>query len=122
MKLRKMADGNYLLIKLNLRDRKYLEGFRKFEGMRTLRNTDKYLSQMLAVHIKAVFVMQTALMLEQEGTVSSVMISKVFDDLDKSISNFEKTIDKHFIKFSCIFDRRKKKKTKKRKSRKTAGK
>ena len=122
MKLRKMVDGNYLLIKLDPRDRKYLEGFRKFEDTKTLRNTDKYMSQMLAIHIKAVFVMQTALLLEQEGIISSAMISKIFDDLDKSISNFEKIVDKNFIKFCDLFNQRKKKRTKKRKSRKSSSK
>ena len=66
--------------------------------------------------------MQTALMLEHEGTVNPAVISKVFDDLDKSISDFEKTIDKHFIKFSSLFDRSKKKKTKERKRRKLGSK
>lgn len=88
------------MVKLNLRDKNYLEGFNKYENVKTLKNTDDYFSKMIALHIKAIYVMQTALSLEQEGLISSKIVSKVFKELDKTIHGFKNTVNKHFLKFS----------------------
>ena len=41
MKLTKRKDGHYLLVKLNARDRKYLESFRKYEPPKHARNMEQ---------------------------------------------------------------------------------
>ena len=116
MKLKKAEGRNYLLVKLRARDKKYLEGLRKYENAKTVKNTDNYLSQMLALHINAVYVMQTAFRLEQEGIISSAVISRVFKELDRTIHSFENTVNKYFIKFSDQIESNKKKKFRKRKT------
>lgn len=101
MKLRKVGKGYYLMIKLNARDRKYVQGFNKYEDTRTIRNTDKFLGDMLALNLKAVYVMQSALILESQGKLGS-KITDAFDELDKSLKDYEKVIDRHFRKFSRL--------------------
>lgn len=101
MKLRKVGKGHYLMIKLNARDRKYVQGFNKYEDTRTIRNTDKFLGDMLALNLKAVYVMQSALMLESQGKIGS-KITGAFDELDKSLENYENVIDRYFKKFSRL--------------------
>ena len=44
MKLTKRKNSHYLLVKLNARDRKYLDGFRKHESAKVVKNTDKLLA------------------------------------------------------------------------------
>lgn len=117
MKVQKKAGSDYLLVKLNSRDKKYLEGFIESESIKTLKNTDNYFSQMMTVHIKAVYVMQTALALEQEGVISPVVISRVFRELDRTIHGFEDAVNKYFLKFGDLTEASKKKKYRKTKKR-----
>ena len=118
MKLRKVSNGHYLMIKLNARDRKYVQGFNKYEDTRTIRNTDKFLGDMLALNLKAVYVMQSALILESQGKLGSKIINDAFDELDKSLENYEKVIDRYFRKFSRSLYGTKKSKQKKKDIRK----
>lgn len=115
MKLKKMGSSGYLMVKLKSREKKYLEGFSKSESIRTVKNTDDYFSQMIAVHIKAVYVMQTALTLKKEGLISAAGVSSIFKELDNTISSFEKTVNRNFIRLNDLIER-KNKKVKKRKS------
>ena len=117
MKLRKVGKGHYLMIKLNARDRKYVQGFNKYEDTRTIRNTDKFLGDMLALNLKAVYVMQSALILESQGKLGS-KITDAFDELDKSLENYEKVIDRYFKKFSRLLYGTKKSKQEKKDIRK----
>lgn len=117
MKLRKVGKGHYLMIKLNTRDRKYVQGFNKYEDTRTIRNTDKFLGDMLALNLKAVYVMQSASILESQDRLGS-KITDAFDELDKSLENFEKVIDRYFKKFSRLLYGNKKSKQKKKDVRK----
>ena len=117
MKLRKVSKGHYLMIKLNARDRKYVQGFNKYEDTRTIRNTDKFLGDMLALNLKAVYVMQSALILEYQGKLGSE-ITDAFDELDKSLKDYEKVIDRYFKKFSRLLYGNKKSKQKKKDVRK----
>ncbi|MGB3480460.1 MAG: hypothetical protein WBB67_15030 [bacterium] len=114
MKLRKIGKGYYLMIKLNARDRKYIQGFNKCEDTRTIRNTDKFLGDMLALNLKAVYVMQSALILESQGKLGSKVINDTFDELDKSLENYEKVIDRYFKKFSRLLYGTKKSKQEKK--------
>lgn len=113
MKLRKVGKGRYLMIKLNARDRKYVQGFNKYEDTRTIRNTDKFLGDMLVLNLKAVYVMQSALILESQGKLGSKIINDAFNELDKSLENYEKVIDRYFKKFSRLLYGNKKSKQKK---------
>lgn len=109
MRLKRMGGSNYLMVKLNSRERKYLEGFRKSESVKTVKNTDNYFSQMIAMHTRAVHVMQTALTLEHERLISSAGVSSIFKELDKTISSFEKVVNRNFIRLNDLIERRKKK-------------
>jgi len=118
MELTIRKNNHYLLVKLNARDRNYLDGFRKHESKKVVRNTDKYFSSMIAIHTKAVFVMQTAMILEDKKMASPALINAVFNDLDKSMINHVKVITKYYKKLCDIYDRktgRKKKKQRKQK-------
>lgn len=114
MKLRKVGKRHYLMIRLNARDRKYVQGFNKYEDTRTIRNTDKFLGDMLALNLKAVYVMQSALILESQGKLGSKVINDAFDELDKSLENYEKVIDRYFKKFSTLLYGTKKSKQEKK--------
>jgi len=114
MKIRKVGKGHYLMIKLNARDRKYVQGFNEYEDTRTIRNTDKFLGDMLALNLKAVYVMQSALILESQGKLGSKIINDAFDELDKSLENYEKVIDRYFKKFSRLLYGTKKSKQEKK--------
>lgn len=113
MRLRKIGKGHYLMIKLNARNRKYVQGFNKYEDTRSIRNTDKFLGDMLALNLKAVYVMQSALILESQGRLGS-KITDAFDELDKSLENYEKVIDRYFNKFSRLLYGTKKSKQEKK--------
>ena len=78
MKLKKIGKNHYLLVKLNARDRRYMAGFIKFERKKTVRNTNKYMSDMIAIHIKAVYVMQCAMLLESEGVLNKKKANRFF--------------------------------------------
>lgn len=116
MKIAKRKNDHYLLVKLNARDRKYLDGFRKHESKKVVKNTDKYFRSMIAIHTKAVFVMQTAMILEERKMASPALINAVFNDMDKSMISHVKVITKYYEKLCAIYDRKtrdKKKKPKK---------
>lgn len=53
MKLTKKKDDHYLLVKLNARDRIYLEGFKKHETAKQVKDADKHFSDIFALIIKA---------------------------------------------------------------------
>jgi hypothetical protein len=114
MKLTKRKGGHYLLVKLDARDRKYLNGFRKHESPKNVRNTDKYFRSMIAIHTKAVFVMQTAMLLEDKKMASPALINAVFNDLDKSMHNHVKLITKYYKRLCDIYDKKTRGKKKKR--------
>jgi len=70
MNLTKKKNNHYLLVKLNAGDWKYLKGFRKYEPPKHVKNMEKYLSKVVSLHIKAIFVMTSALMLEADKKIT----------------------------------------------------
>ena len=73
---------------------------------------------MISVHTKAVFVIQTAMILEDKKMASPALINAVFNDLDKSMHNHVKVIAKYYKKLCRIYDRKTRKRTKKQKKQK----
>lgn len=67
------------------------------------------------MHTKAVFVMQTAMILEEKKMVSAGLINAVFNDLDKSMHNHVKVITKYYKKLCDIYDKKVESKKKRRK-------
>jgi hypothetical protein len=106
MKLTKRKNSHCLFVKLNARDGKYLNGFKKHESKKVVRNTDKYFINMISVHTKAVFVMQTVMILEDRKMASPTLINAVFNDLGKSMHNHVKVIIKYYKKLCDIYDRK----------------
>ena len=118
MKLTKRKNSHYLLVKLSARDWKYMDGFRKHESSKVVKNTDTYFSSMIAIHTKAVFVMQTAMILEEKKMASPALLNAVFNDLDKSMHGHVKVITEYYEKLCDIYDRETKEKSKKQRKRK----
>ena len=55
---------------MNARDWKYLKGFRKYEPPKHVKNMGKYLGKVVSLHIKAIFVMTSALLLEAQKKIT----------------------------------------------------
>jgi len=81
MTLTKKKNNHYLLIKLNVQDWRYLKGFRKYEPQKHVKNMEKYLSKVVSLHIKAIFVMTSPLMLEANKKIMKKFLSKNGIDL-----------------------------------------
>ncbi len=85
-------------------DWKYLKGFRKYESPKHVVNMEKYLSKVASLHIKAIFVMTSALMLEADKKPTKKKSKSVFRDLDKTLAGFAKIVDRNFVKVNDLFD------------------
>lgn len=59
---------------------------------------------MISIHTKAVFVMQTAMMLEDKKMASPALIDAVFNDLDKSMYNHVRIITKYYKKLCSMLN------------------
>ncbi|MCK4251353.1 hypothetical protein KAX97_07885 [candidate division WOR-3 bacterium] len=104
MKIKRINRKDYLLVEITNRDKKYLEGMNKYEHAQTVKNTDEYLSNVLAVHIKSVYVMSAATNLETEGVITKKKADKVFDDMDNAMEKLAQVIDNYFIELSDLLD------------------
>lgn len=103
MKLTKRKEGNYFLVKLNARDGKYLEDFRKYEHPKTVKNTDRLFSDKLALEIKTLWVMSTVMELESNGELSTEKVDEIFEQLDEPMNEFAQVASK-YIKFLSRYD------------------
>jgi hypothetical protein len=81
-------------LRLTARDKNFIRELHKYGDTRTAKNNDKYLTQAFSTHLRAVFVMQTALMFRAAAWISPVKCDGVFNELDRSFVNFEKIVDR----------------------------
>jgi hypothetical protein len=119
MKLMKRKDGNYLLVKLKARDKRYLEGFRKHETAKQIKDADKHFSDIFALIIKAFYVVNVAMVLEAKGKITKKKADQVFRELDTTMNSHARVVNKYFKKLGDLLfgkpRKRKNKRTKKRK-------
>ncbi len=111
MKIIKKKDDHYLHVKINAKDRKYLEGYRKYSSAKAVKDTDKFLSDMISIHTRTVFVMETAMLLEAEKKIKSDRVDSTFNELDKSLSNYENVVNKYFVRLGTLLNQKNKNKT-----------
>jgi reverse gyrase len=98
MKLKKMKRHDYLMIKLNKRDAKYLKNFLRYEHPQMVRKTENFFGKVLALHIKSVFVTTAACLLKNEKALKQKEYEWVFRELNGSLRRYAKTVDKYFKK------------------------
>lgn len=116
MKLTKKKDRPYFLVKLNVRDRKYLEGFRKHETTKQVKDADKHFSDIFALIIKAFYVVNLAMVLEAQGKITKKKADQVFRELDKTMDSHARVINKYFRKLGDILCEKPKKRKKSERS------
>ena len=95
MQFTKINRSNYLLVKIGAYERRYLEKFRKNEHPKTVKNTDKFLSDKLALEIKTLWVMSRSMKLEAKGELATDKVDQIFEELDERIDEYERVVDKY---------------------------
>ena len=87
------ANNCHYHLRLTERDKNFIRELHKYGDTRTTKNNEKYLTQAFSTHLRAVFVMQTALMFKAAGWISPLKCDAIFKDLDRSFTNFENIVD-----------------------------
>jgi len=102
MELMKKKSNIYLLVKLCKADVKYLKDFKKYEHRRHVKDTDKLFSDLMTLHVQAVYVMTYGDMLLHDKIVTKKFMNKVTSELKKPIKQYEKTIKKYMDKIYAL--------------------
>ena len=87
-------NGCHYRLRLTERDKNFIRKLHKYGDARTTKNNEKYLTQAFSTHLRAVFVMQTALMFKTAGWISPLKCDAVFKELDRSFGNFENIVER----------------------------
>jgi hypothetical protein len=114
MKLTKRKNAHYLLIKLNARDRKYLQGFKKHETAKQIKDADKHFGDTFALIIKAFYVANVAMVLEANGKINKKKADQVFHELDRTMDSHARVVNKYFRKLGDILCEKPKSRKRKR--------
>jgi hypothetical protein len=97
------ANSCHYNLRLSERDRNFVRELYKYGDDRSAKSNEKYLTQAFSNHLRAVFVMQTALMFKAAGWISPLKCDAVFKDLDQSFDNFEKLVDRLDREFKNLY-------------------
>jgi hypothetical protein len=106
MKLRKMSDGNCILVKLKPGDWKYLTNLSKREGRKFIKQVDRQFKELIAMQIHTISVIKIGEMLLEKGIIKDSDIDKLLEELDDSMIKCQKVVQKYYEKFGNIFDRK----------------
>ena len=90
----KIANDCHYRLRLTQRDKNFIRELHKYGDARTAKNNEKYLTQAFSTHLRAVFVMQTALMFKAAGWISPLKCDAVFKELDHSFGSFENIVER----------------------------
>ena len=112
MELMKKKSSTYLLVKLSKADVKYLRDFKKYEHPGHIKDTDKLFSDLMTLHVQAVYVLTYGDMLVQDKIVTNKFMNKVTSELERLIKQYERIIKKYMDKIYAL-DMEQRKKTKK---------
>jgi Ca2+-binding EF-hand superfamily protein len=109
MEVKKMKGYfSLLIIKLNDKEAEFLKNFVKYENPKTLKITEKYLSKVFSLHLKAVSVMAASKLLENENKLNRKQVNRLFKNLDKSFQGYEKMVKKHFARIGKLLQKKNK--------------
>lgn len=90
-------------IRLTERNKNFLRELHKYGDTRTAKNNEKYLTQAFSTHLRAIFVMQTALMFKAAGWITPLRYDTIFKDLDQSFGAFKKVVDRYDRGFKKLY-------------------
>jgi hypothetical protein len=115
MELMKKKSSTYLLVKLNKADVKYLRDFKKYEHPKHIKEIDKLFSDLITLHVQAVYVMTYGDMLVQDKIVTNKFMNRVTSELNIAVEQYAKTIKKYMDKIYAL-DMKHRGKTKRKRS------
>ncbi len=90
-------------LQLSEQDRHFIRELGKYGDSRSNRSNEKYLTRAFSRHLRAVFVMQTALMFKAAGWITPARCEAVFRDLDRAFGNFDRVVDRYDRGFKAIY-------------------
>lgn len=93
-------------LRLSEQDRHFIRELGKYGDSRSNRSNEKYLTQAFSRHLRAVFVMQTALMFKAAGWITPAGCDAVFNDLDRAFENFDRVVDRYDRRFKSIYKKK----------------
>lgn len=88
MKLRKMSDGHYLLVKLKPGDWKYLINLSKREGPKFIKHVDRQFRELVAMQIHTISVITFGGELLEKGMIKDEDVDELLEDLDDSMIKY----------------------------------
>jgi hypothetical protein len=97
-----------LMTKLNEKEAEFLKNFVKYENPRTLKITEKYLSKVFSLHLKAVSVMAASKLLEHENKLNKKQVNRLFTNLDKSFQGYEMIVKKYLLRLGKLLKKKNK--------------
>jgi hypothetical protein len=106
MKLSKMPNGHYILIKLKPGDWKYLTNLSKREGPKFVREVGRQFKELVAMQIETLSVIQFGNTLRNKRVIGDTDIDKLLEDLDNSMRKHHSLIQKYGDKFGNIYDKK----------------
>jgi hypothetical protein len=90
-------------MRLSERDRNFIRELHKYGDARTTKSNEKYLAQTFSTHLRAVFVMQTALMFKAAGWITPNKCNAIFKDLDRAFGDFDRIVDRLDREFKNLY-------------------
>jgi len=94
MNFKKVKGKSYLLLPLSKEDLRYLKDFKRYEHPSNIKGGEKLLSWCLEPHIKALYFMNFAMMLEEDGRSRKNEFKPVVDELEKLQNKYMRTVDR----------------------------
>jgi len=111
MEFKKIKGKSYLLLPLSRVDLRYLKDFQRYEHPSNIKQGEKLLSWCLEPHIKALYFMNFAKMLEEDGRSRNNEFKPVVDELEKLLNKYMRTLDRGITRLLKAAKRKKKTKT-----------
>lgn len=93
-------------LRLSDKDRHFIRELGKYGDSRTNRSNEKYLTRTFSVHLRAIFVMQTALMFKAAGWITPRNYNAVFIELDRAFNSFARIVARHDRSFKATYKKK----------------
>jgi len=98
-----LMNGYLYKLRLSERDRNFIRELHKYGDTRSVKSNKKYLALAFSTHLRAVFVMQTALMFKAAGWITTLKRNAIFKDLDRAFGNFDRIVDRRDREFKNLY-------------------
>jgi len=102
MIFKKMKGKHYLLLKPDHESLAYLKDYQKNESKANKKIANGYLNKAISLHIRSLYFMNYAKILQKKGKISKKLIPPVLEKLDKILNNYNQIVMSYIVKFKKL--------------------